>query len=264
MNILVAYDGSLHAKRALAYGLAKGRETGATLTLLQVFDPSVFIDYGAGPQAEETARHEAAQYLMEARQIIGEQGKDLNVRIIAEDGDPVQRIVHHALSLSAGLILCPPRYKAVVRAAPCPVSVIPGTILVPVDSAETTPAHIDRIVREASATDSSLVLLGIVPVHLYSREEEREVETVKKETAAEMTRLKQVLAGKGIEAKELLSEGYPDEEILKAADELSVSQIILPASGKTPSELSKAAAMLIDGPQKMQWPVLLLPAETAA
>jgi hypothetical protein len=133
-----------------------------------------------------------------------------------------------------------------------------------VDSSEASLANIDRIAREASATASSVVLLGIVPVHLYSPAEKLELDAVKKATVKGTERLKKKLMEKGIKTMEALREGYPDEEILKAADEFSVSQIILPSGGTTPSELAKAAAILLDGPQKLKLHVLLLPAEVAA
>jgi len=39
-----------------------------------------------------------------------------------------------------------------------------------------------------------------------------------------------------------------------------VSLILLPSGGTTPSELSKAAAILLDENEQVQWPVSLLPA----
>ena len=49
--------------------------------------------------------------------------------------------------------------------------------------------------------------------------------------------------------------GYPDEEILKAAEEFAVSLIMLPTGGKTPSELTKAAAILLEEPERIRRPV---------
>ncbi|MHB8845943.1 MAG: universal stress protein [Nitrospirota bacterium] len=52
MNILVAYDGTLHAKKALRYGIEKAQAAGGgALTVLQVFDRALFVDYDAGPRA---------------------------------------------------------------------------------------------------------------------------------------------------------------------------------------------------------------------
>jgi len=73
-------------------------------------------------------------------------------------------------------------------------------------------------------------------------------------------KLKKLLAEQGIEVSESFRSGYPDEEILKEASERSVSLILLPSGGTTPSELSQAAAILLDENEQVQWPVSLLPA----
>jgi nucleotide-binding universal stress UspA family protein len=75
--------------------------------------------------------------------------------------------------------------------------------------------------------------------------------------------LKKTLADKGIEVLESLRAGYPDEEILKAASEQAVSLILLPSGSTTPSELSKAASILLDESERLKWPVFLLPPAAA-
>ncbi len=70
--------------------------------------------------------------------------------------------------------------------------------------------------------------------------------------------MKASLAGKGVEVSEVLRSGYPDEEILKAADEYAASLIMLPAGGKTPSELTKAASILLDEPERARMPIELM------
>jgi nucleotide-binding universal stress UspA family protein len=158
----------------------------------------------------------------------------------------------------------PPRYKGIAKEAPCPVYLVPGTILVPVDNTETPHRSIERIEEEVKMTGASVLLLGVVPVHLYSREEKRELEQVKKGTLAEMKSLRNALAELGIDASEVLRSGYPDLEILKAAEEHTVSIIILPSEGATPSELSKAASILMDESNRVKCPVMLVAqAETA-
>jgi nucleotide-binding universal stress UspA family protein len=141
---------------------------------------------------------------------------------------------------------------------------VPGTILVPVDNTGSPAANIDSIVLEAAATGSKVLVLGVVPLHLYSREERKELERVSKETASSVKELKKTLSAKGIETLEAVRSGYPDEEILKAANEHAVSLILLPSgSSTTPSELSKAAAILMDETERLKWPVFLFPsAET--
>lgn len=264
MNILIAYDGTIHARKALKYGIEKVRSSGAGMvTVLQVFDSSLFVDYDAGPRAEELARSEAAQQLDEAKRIAAEIAEGIPVSFITEEGNALERIAGHAAELHPNLVLAPPRFKMIAASLACPVTVVPGTVLVPVDAASGTDSNIESIVREAAATGSRVLLLGIVPVHLYSREEKKELERVKKATAAAMKQLKKQLAEKNIEAAEVLRSGYPDEEILKAAGEHAVSLILLPSGSTTPSELSKAAAILLDDSEHLKWPVFLLPPAAA-
>jgi nucleotide-binding universal stress UspA family protein len=244
MNILLVYDGTLHAKKALRYGIEKLREASGELTILQVFDPSLFIDYDAGPQAEAMARREASQGLAEARQIVKEQAAGLAVRIISDEGDAIRKVMAYVEEERPGLVLAPPRYKELATTLTCPFTLIPGTILVPVDNTGGPAAGTDRIVSEATATGSRVLLLGVVPVHLYSREEKNELERVKKEITGAVKKMKRTLLEKGLAVSEAVRFGYPDEEILKAADEHAVSLILLPAGSAAPSELSKAAAIL--------------------
>lgn len=260
MNILVAYDGTLYAKKALRYGIGKVQASGGgTLTVLQVFDRTLFVDYDAGPRAEELARSESARQLEEAKQLAGEIAAGLAVAFITDEGTAAERIVHHTGAFRPDLVLAPPRYRDIAASLSCPVTVIPGTILVPVDSSNSPAAAIDTIVLEAQGTGSKVLVLGVVPVHLYSREEKKELERVKREIAAGVKELKKTLSGRGIEVLEALRSGYPDEEILKAAAEHAVSLILLPSGSTTPSELSKAASILLDESERIKWPVFLLP-----
>lgn len=264
MNILTAYDGTIHAQSALKYGIRKIREKGGQLLLLQVFDSSLFVDYDAGPKAVEMARAEAAQQLEAARRIIQDTAAGISTRVVSEEGDAEQTILRYAETEHPELILVPPRYKALAKNAPCPVYCIPGVILVPVDDTDTQLANMNSIREEAATTGSTVMLLGILPVHLYSREEKKELEKVRKETSARLNRIDAVLAEAGVKSKKAIRSGYPDEEIMKAADEFSASLVILPSGGNTPSELRKAAAMILCERSRLNGPFLLVPAEQTA
>lgn len=264
MKILIAYDGTVHAKTALRYGITKARERSGEVLVLHVFDRSVFVDYDAGPRAEAMARDEAARHLEDAKNLIAGIAQGLTVSVVSEEGNAEEMILQYAEREQADLVLVPPRFKKIKRSAPRPVVVIPGAILVPVDSTISPLANVDRIQEEAAATKSTVVLLGIVPVHLYSREERKELETVKKETGARVNAIEKALTLHGIETKKVVRSGYPDEEILKAAEEFSVSMILIPAGGNVPSELSKAAAVILDEPGRAGSPVLFLSPAGAA
>ena len=259
MKILVAYDGTLHAKKALRYGIQKLLGSGGDLTVLQIFDRSMFVDYDAGPRAEAMARSESVRQLEEAEKIVNESSADGPVKFITVDGNALEKISGQVALDHPDLVLAPPRYKEIAASLSCPVTIVPGTILVPVDNTGSPTANIDSIVHEAAATGSKVLVLGIVPVHLYSREERKELERVKKQTASAVKELKKAISARGIETLEAVRAGYPDEEILKAAGEHAASLILLPSGSTTPSELSKAAAILMDDTERPKWPVFLLP-----
>lgn len=258
MKILTIYDGTIQSKAALRYGIKKAREKGGEVVVLHVFQNSMFIDYDAGPKAEEVARAEAKRHLQDAENLIRESGQDVNVKIMSVEGDPAEEALRISEVEHAELILTSPRYKAIVKKASCPVYIMPGTILVPIGSSDMSPANKEDIIEETKATGSKVLLLGIVPVNLYSAGEKAELEQVRKRTTAMVKNIKGALTKEGVEVSEAIKSGYPDEEILKAAEEYSVSLIMLPAGGKTPSELTKAAAILLDEPERACMPILLM------
>lgn len=263
MKILTLYDGTLQSKTALQYGINKAREKDGEVVVLHVFQSNLFIDYGAGPGAEELARAEWARHARDAKKIIEDEGSGILIRLQAEEGEPEAELLRCARSEHPDLILATPRYKGVTKAAPCPVYIMPGTILVPVDNSDAALTGLDKIIGEAKATGSKVLLLGIVSIHLYSAAETKELEQVRNSTVAVIKKIKRLLVGQKIEASEIIRSGYPDEEILKTAGEYAVSLIILPGGGKTPSELTKAASILLDEPERIKQPIYMLQAAEA-
>jgi nucleotide-binding universal stress UspA family protein len=245
MKALVAYDGSLNSKTSLKYGMQKVKERGGELVVLHVFNRNMFIDYDAGPGAEQLARIESARHVEEARRIL-EGARDTKSSIVIEEGDPAEEIIRLAGVENVDIIFSPPGFKSIVKRAPCAVSIIPGYILVPLDNTDVPTSTLAQISEEVKATGSKVILLGIVPIHIYSKWEKTELEKVKRETSVLMKHVKKNLSERQVETKEIIRSGYPDEEILKVADEYPVSMIIMPAGGNEPSELSKAAAILSD------------------
>src|SRR6266540_1238503 len=102
------------------------------------------------------------------------------------------------------------RYKAIVKKASCPVYIMPGTILVPIGSSDIPPATKDDIIEETRATGSKVLLLGVVPVHLYSAGEKEELEQVRKRTAAVIKKIENALTKEGVDVSEAIKSGYPD------------------------------------------------------
>jgi nucleotide-binding universal stress UspA family protein len=263
MKILVAYDGSLNSQTALKYGIRKVKEVGGGLFVVHVFNSSMFIDYGAGPRAEEMARRESAGFVEDARRIISETATDIDTKLITVEGNPKDEIVNFAGAEMMDLVIVPPRYKAIVKNSPCPVSIIPGNIVLPVDNTDSYLKVLDRAVEEATETASKVIVLGIVPIHLYSKGEKKEVEGLRKETEASVKKVKTLLNKNGVETKEIMRSGYPDEEIVKVTDEYPVAMIIISESGDTPSELGKAANIIIDDSERLKKPVFLVAPEKA-
>ena len=258
MRVLVAYDGTLDSKTALRYGLEKIKQNGGDLFVLHVFNSNLFVDYDAIPEAKEIAQRESSRYVKEAEMIIKEEGKGVKVNIIEEEGDPEKETVRYATHENIDIIISPPRYKSIVKKAPCRVSIIPGTILIPLDNEDNSIMTIDQIVKEAKAMSSKVVLLGLVPIHIYGRWEKSEIDKITEEITSVVKNLKKILIEQGVETKEIIRSGYPDEEILKVASENPVSMIIFLTRGHKPSELNKAVTILLDESDRLKMPVLSL------
>jgi nucleotide-binding universal stress UspA family protein len=258
MKILIAYDGTLDSRNALRYGLKKLGEEGGSAVVLSLFHSAMFVDYGAGPKAEEMARAEAARRLADARKMVDEAG-GLRVRFEETEGEPEEEILGYAGDISFDVILAPARYGSIAGKAPCPVISFPGSILVPVDGTGYSGAALDRVIAEASATGSRVVLLGVVPVHMYGLSEEEELKKVEKDTRGYLRQIKKALDKEGIEAVETVRPGYPDEEILRAMEEFKVSMVIIPTAEESPSEVAKAASMITGEEDEMKRHVVLVP-----
>ena len=114
MKVLVAYDGTLQAKEALKYGVEKVKENGGKVVALHVFNSSMFLDYDVFG-AEEAARKESKRCAAEAEKILGETGKGINARVIVEEGNPEEETINYAREYNMDLLLCPPRYKSIIR-----------------------------------------------------------------------------------------------------------------------------------------------------
>jgi nucleotide-binding universal stress UspA family protein len=256
MKILVIYDGTLNSKNALRYGIEKIRQRSGVLFILSVFQRELFIDYEGGPEAERLARKEFNIYLNAAREIIGQMGSGLDIHIIEGEGNPEDICLEYASQYNIDLILTPPRYKSIIRKFPCPVSVIPGIILMPLDNTNNYETSMDEVIKEAKTIHSKIILLGIVPIHLYSGSEKEEIKRIRTETQNNLKKVKRALKEQNIEAKDILREGFADEEILKCADEYDVSLVIIPVNKDIPSELNKSAEIILSEGDRIKIPLL--------
>lgn len=115
MKVLVAYDGTLQSKDALRYGIEKVREKGGEVIALHVFNNSMFIDYEVSPEAIEVARRESAAHVEAAKLLMREEGSGVRAGIFVGEGDPEDEVIRFASERNVDLLLCPPRYKSVIR-----------------------------------------------------------------------------------------------------------------------------------------------------
>ncbi len=115
MKVLVAYDGTLQSKDALRYGIERVREKGGEVIVLHVFNGSMFVDYDAGPRAEELARQESARFVEDARRLISQWGNDVKTSIFLGEGDSEDDILLFAKERFVDMLLCPPKHKALIE-----------------------------------------------------------------------------------------------------------------------------------------------------
>ncbi len=114
MKIMVAYDGTLQAKEALVYGIEKAKEKGGEVVALHVFNTPLFWDYDATPEAVDLARAESRKFIDEAKAIIREKGAGVRASLFSTDGDPENAVISFASAEKVDVLLCPPRYDAII------------------------------------------------------------------------------------------------------------------------------------------------------
>ncbi len=92
-HVLIGYDGSAHAKKALEYGIDFAMHAGAELTIVTVFPKAP--EYLGSPQREEVA----AQMKAEARrmaEMAAEQARACNIETVGVEvleGSPAESIL---------------------------------------------------------------------------------------------------------------------------------------------------------------------------
>jgi hypothetical protein len=258
MKYLIVFDGTLSAKEVLRYGLCRAQRFEAEVVVLAVFHAGLFVGYD-GMHAESRARREFESGLQDVRTLIHQHGSGLQISMFSAEGDPEESILNVAKTEQVDLLLLSPRYRRLQRQASVPVAVIPGTLLLPVDSSHEALGIVDRVAQEALESGSSVVVLGVVPVHLYSRSESDELQAVHARTVSGLNLVLDALHARGINARSLVRSGYPDDEIIHTAAEISASSIIFPGGGVAPSELRKAAHVLLTDREHAHFPLLFVP-----
>lgn len=115
MKIMIAYDGTLQAKEALAYGMEQAREKGGEVVALHVFNSGMFVDYDATVGAQGAARAEAARFIEEAKTIIREKGTGVKASFFSTEGNPTDEIVGFAKAEKVDVLLCPPKFTKIIN-----------------------------------------------------------------------------------------------------------------------------------------------------
>lgn len=150
-SIVVAFDGSSHASRALDIGADLAREQGASLGIIYVIDKSVLhlpdeirrageaehvidprpratIDFGSAPVAMTSSMSQAgsdslaamiqyADWLMEHAGDCARRDGASNVETRVSEGDPAEEVVAYARHRNADLIVCGSRGMGRLKSA---------------------------------------------------------------------------------------------------------------------------------------------------
>lgn len=124
MRVLVAYDGTLDARAALKYGIGQVREHGGNLVVFSVFPVHLFIDYDAGPKAQEVARQESFARVNEALEIIRAHGRDVRAHIFTVDGSAEDEMLRYAGERSVDLSIFPPSLESIAGKAVCLTDIV--------------------------------------------------------------------------------------------------------------------------------------------
>lgn len=263
MKILSLYDGSIHSRTAAAYACQRAAAPGDEILVLHVFNPNVYIDYDAGPRAVELGRLESQRHLQALHSFVAENAK-ATIRIVSDEGDPADLLSRYAEAEKPDLVLVPEKYRSLAKSLSVTVTVIPGTILFPVDASAELSAILPDVLSEARNLTARVVLLGIVPIHLYSQSEKEELGRVRKTARTTLRSVEKAIRAEGIKTDVVVREGYPDEEILKTAEEVGASLVMVPSGGASPSELAKAASIILEEKGPLQWPLLFIPRKATA
>jgi hypothetical protein len=93
----------------------KARENGGSVVALHVFNNGLFVDYDASQDAEDLARRESARFVEEAKTLIREKGSGVHASLFTTDGDPEEEVINFAKERRVDLLLCPPKFKAIIN-----------------------------------------------------------------------------------------------------------------------------------------------------
>jgi nucleotide-binding universal stress UspA family protein len=192
-RILCPLDFSRFSRHALEQAIALARESGAVVSALHVFSIAPVADtvMAGAPTAIEPVRRtapERAALLRELREFTGEaDAAGVTVRTHIAEGDPVARILDHAVDENADLIVMGTHGREgverlllgsvaekILRRAPCPVLTVPrrvatptqgltfARILCPVDFSAASMRALDYAASLAAPRGPGITVLNVV------------------------------------------------------------------------------------------------------
>ena len=239
-RVLVATDGSDESAGAIRTGVALSMTHGARLIGLSIAldnpEYSTFV-----PNIQEVAK----QHAREALQSFIEEAGESAETAIREATDSAQGIVEAATEFGADIIVMGQHNKgglarlmvgdttaSVIGHAECPVLVAPRAahlwekhILLATDGSPHSEAATEAAGRIAR---QSRLPISVVSVVTSSHNDERRSEA-ERAAAAAVERLK----GLGLQAEGQVTEGRPDDAIIKAAEAAGADLIVVGSHGRT-------------------------------
>jgi len=123
-KILVPIDGSKASLKAAKYAVELAKQTGASLTLLSVFDIRFIVDQEISASASPTHLKESVEdYLKQSAQSFTDevakvcQRNRIQYKAAIRKGNPVEEIVNEAIKSKADLIVMGSHGKSALKAA---------------------------------------------------------------------------------------------------------------------------------------------------
>ncbi|MEL9990390.1 MAG: universal stress protein [Thermoproteus sp.] len=115
-RILVAYDGSQHAKRALEVAIDMAKRYGAKIYVVEVVDTATILGLSMGPvppDVLDSIREKAKADLAEAKAKVQSEG--VEVETVMLEGDPAGAIVDYSERIGADIIVTGSRGLSTIK-----------------------------------------------------------------------------------------------------------------------------------------------------
>lgn len=245
MKTLILFDGTIHAKIALSYSIHLLKPPQDKLYILKVWNKKILPYYDSLPNVERLIERDWKGHLEEVKRIVKEQGQGIRAYIIEEEGELNEVLDKNIKAEGIDLVFAPSNYRGMIKTKTYPLVFLPGTLMVPIDHEGLSICSLELLIKEATLAVSDVLVFGIVPIHIYSATEQKELQEITEKTKEAVKNVAKRLSKSKIKTKQLLCSGYPDEEILKATKQNPVSIILLAEFNQRASEINKAINLVL-------------------